>query len=202
MGIVQYLTKGFCICYHRCGRNNNMETKDLIIRETEFSDLEYFYPWERMPEVTEFFSIPKNQSREALYEKYFCDKADPSAAQFTILLKQELEPVPIGRVVLADIIEGWKAEVWRIYIADPALRGKGYGRQVLTAVTRYCFEELDLQRMYFDFYTGNPAEHLYKHMGFTEEGVLRGNCRKDGELHDVHLMSMMRDEYERLFRAE
>ena len=189
-----------------------METKDLIIRETEFQDLDVFDEWERMPSVTEFFSIPADQTREDLYHKFFQDKDDPAAQQFTILLKpqaggdlskeggetDEGAPIPIGRIVLADIIPGWKAELWRIYIADTSLRGKGYGRQALTAMIHYGFQELALQRFYLDFYSGNPAEHLYKSVGFQEEGVLRGNCRKDGVLHDVHLMSMMRDEYERL----
>ena len=97
------------------------------------------------------------------------------------------------------MIPGWKAEVWRIYIADTALRGKGLGKEALTAVLRYGFETLDLQRIYLDFYTGNPAEYLYRSVGFTEEGVLRGNCRKDGVLHDVHLMSMMRPEWDEIY---
>jgi RimJ/RimL family protein N-acetyltransferase len=179
-----------------------IETQDLIIRETEFQDLEFFHAWERMPEVTEFFSIPAGQSKEDLYHKYFLDKDDSTAAQFTILLRSQdatTDPVPIGRIVLADIIPGWKAEIWRIYIADPRLRGKGYGKQALLAMVHYCFRELALQRLYLDFYSGNPAEFLYKKVGFVEEGVLRGNCRKDGILHDVHLMSMLRAEYEALY---
>ena len=106
----------------------------------------------------------------------------------------------MGRIVLADLIPGWKGEVWRIYIADKNLRNKGYGAQALKATMDYMFRELDMERVYLDFYTGNPAEFLYRKMGFTEEGVLRKNCRKDGVLHDVHLMSIMRDEYEALYK--
>ncbi len=49
------------------------------------------------------------------------------------------------------------------------------------------FTKLDL-----DFYTGNPAEFPYKKMGFTEEGTLRKNCRKDRMLYDMQLMSMLK----------
>ena len=63
---------------------------------------------------------------------------------------------------------------------------------------KYCFEELDFKRLYLDHYTGNPASKLYLSLGFKYEGVLRKNCRKNGILYDVHLMSMLREEYDEL----
>ncbi len=174
-----------------------LETQDLIIRKTSFDDLEQFYLWEQKPEVTKFFSIREGQTREEVYHKFFADEDDPAAEQFTILLKEGAGASIIGRIVLADVIPGWKAELWRIYIGDTALRGKGYGRQAMEAMMRYCFEDLQLERLYLDHYTGNPAGFLYENLGFQREGVLRRNCRKNGILYDVHLMSMLREEYVR-----
>lgn len=174
-----------------------LETKDLILRETEFEDLHQFYLWERTPQVTEFFSIKEKQSEEEVLHKYFTDLDDPAAQQFSILQKNPGgEPFLIGRIVLADIIEGWKAEIWRIYIGSTDLRGKGLGRQAMEAMMSYCFEKLDLQRLYLDYYTGNPARFLYENLGFQHEGTLRDNCRKNGVLYDVNLMSMLRKEYD------
>ena len=65
---------------------------------------------------------------------------------------------------------------------------------------KYCFEELKLQRLYLDHYTGNPARYLYLNLGFKPEGCLRNNCRKNGVLYDVHLLSMLREEYEALYK--
>ena len=169
-------------------------TEDLLIRPSVFDDMAVFYEWETQPAVTEFFSIHAGQTMEEVCQKYFDDLADPGALQFTICSAEDT--VPIGRIVLADVIPGWKGEIWRIYIADPGLRGRGLGKQALLAIMRHMFESLDLQRVYLDFYTGNPAEYLYRSVGMQEEGVLRGNCRKDGVLHDVHLMSMLRNEWE------
>jgi len=181
-----------------------METKNLIIRESVWKDIENFFEWEQRPEVTEFFSIKDGQTKEEVIRKYINDDNDPSARQFTILLKESSEAGkevsyciarPIGRIVLADIEEGWKAELWRIYIADKALRGKGLGREAMEAVMDYCFNVLKLERLYLDHYTGNPAAFLYQSLGFKYEGVLRKNCRKNGILYDVHLMSMLKDEF-------
>ena len=190
-----------------------LETNDLIIRPSEWDDLEDFCRWEQLPEVTEFFSIRDGQTMEDVVRKYVADEEDPKAQQFTILLKEEgVEAAQagdgtlqyagtrkIGRIVLADIEDGWKGEIWRIYIGDKSLRGKGYGKQAMEAMMGYCFDVLGLERLYLDHYTGNPAAGLYLSLGFKYEGVLRKNCRKNGILYDVHLMSMLREEYEALF---
>ncbi len=176
-----------------------IETKNILIRESTWEDIEDFYQWEQTSEVTKFFSIKDGQTKEDVVRKYVEDDNDPTAKQFTIFLKQDSGLNRIGRIVLAEIEEGWKAELWRVYIADPKIRGKGYGREAMIAIIKYCFEDLNLERFYLDHYTGNPAGELYLSLGFTYEGVLRKNCRKNGVLYDVHLMSMLRDEYKTLY---
>lgn len=210
--------------------NKTIETERLIIRPSRWEDIDTFYEWELLPEVTRFFSIRDNQGKEEVVRKYVTDSDNPKAQQFTICLKQEVGPkrevyhekeaqlatrdrpaAPhltcdgekmLGRIVLADIEEEWKAEIWRIYIADTALRGKGLGKEAMLAMMKYCFEELKLKRLYLDHYTGNPAGFLYQSLGFKYEGILRDNCRKNGKLYDVHLMSMLASEYEEHLRRQ
>ena len=176
-----------------------------MIRPSRWDDTDTFYEWELLPEVTKFFSIRDNQSKEDVVRKYVADSDDPKARQFTICLKAGTPGIPeaggrmIGRIVLADIEDEWKAEIWRIYIADTALRGRGLGKEAMLAMMKYCFEELNLKRLYLDHYTGNPASFLYQSLGFKYEGVLRDNCRKNGRLYDVHLMSMLASEYAELY---
>lgn len=185
--------------------SKTIETERLVIRPSRWDDTDTFYEWELLPEVTKFFSIRDNQSREDVVRKYVADSDDPKARQFTICLKAGTPGIPeaggrmIGRIVLADIEDEWKDEIWRIYIADTALRGRGLGKEAMLAMMKYCFEELNLKRLYLDHYTGNPASFLYQSLGFKYEGVLRDNCRKNGRLYDVHLMSMLASEYAELY---
>lgn len=172
-----------------------LESANIILRESAWEDIDLFYEWEQLPEVTEFFSIRNGQTKEEVIRKYIADDRQ-ECRQMTILLKQEDGTVRrIGRVVLADIEPEWKVEIWRIYIGDLSQRGKGYGKEAMELLMAYCFEELKLERVYLDHYTGNPASFLYLSLGFHYEGVLRKNCRKNGILYDVHLMSMLREEY-------
>ena len=185
--------------------SKTIETERLVIRPSRWDDTDTFYEWELLPEVTKFFSIRDSQSKEDVVRKYVADSDDPKARQFTICLKAGTPGIPeaggrmIGRIVLADIEDEWKAEIWRIYIADTALRGRGLGKEAMLAMMKYCFEELNLKRLYLDHYTGNPASFLYQSRGFKYEGVLRDNCRKNGRLYDVHLMSMLASEYAELY---
>ena len=185
--------------------SKTIETERLVIRPSRWDDTDTFYEWELLPEVTKFFSIRDNQSKEDVVRKYVADSDDPKARQFTICLKAGTPGIPetggrmIGRIVLADIEDEWKAEIWRIYIADTALRGRGLGKEAMLAMMKYCFEEPNLKRLYLDHYTGNPASFLYQSLGFKYEGVLRDNCRKNGRLYDVHLMSMLASEYAELY---
>lgn len=185
--------------------SKTIETERLVIRPSRWDDTDTFYEWELLPEVTKFFSIRDNQSKEDVVRKYVADSDDPKARQFTICIKAGTPGIPeaggrmIGRIVLADIEDEWKAEIWRIYIADTALRGRGLGKEAMLAMMKYCFEELNLKRLYLDHYTGNPASFLYQSLGFKYEGVLRDNCRKNGRLYDVHLMSMLASEYAELY---
>lgn len=167
--------------------------KDLIIRPSEWGDLETFYEWELTDEVNKFFSICDGQTYEEVVRRYIEADEAPDELQFTICDKSGKM---IGRIVLSDIIQGWKMELLRIYIADTTNRGKGYGRQAIEWVLDYAFNKLGMKRIYLDYYTGNPAQYLYESLGFKHEGCLRDNCRKNGKLYDVHLMSMLAEEYE------
>lgn len=95
-------------------------TERLVIRPSRWEEIELFYPWEQRPEVTEFFSIRDGQTKEEVIRKFIKDDDDPSARQFTILLRdaEGMEgaeggagPKPIGRIVLADIEPEGKAEL-------------------------------------------------------------------------------------------
>lgn len=168
-------------------------SKDLLIRKSIIEDINFFYEWELKPEVSNFFSIDTNQSYDTVVRTFIHDDEDEFKRQYTMILKETDEP--IGRIVLNDINKGWKAEIFRIYIGVLPLRGKGYGKQAMQAMMKLAFEEWNIERLYLDHYTGNPAAQLYQSLGFKYEGILRNSCRKNGKLHDVHLMSMLKDEY-------
>ena len=87
-------------------------------------------------------------------------------------------------------------ELKRIAIADP---GRGLGRRVLEAILEKVFDELSAHRIWLDVFPHNSrARHVYRSIGFVEEGVLR-ECVKYGDMYrSLVLMSMLESEYRSL----
>ena len=56
-------------------------------------------------------------------------------------------------------------------IVDPAIRGKGYGKKMLTLGIRYAFDLYRARKVGLGVFSNNPgAYHCYRAVGFTENG--------------------------------
>lgn len=171
-----------------------MESKNLVIRPTVFSDCELFAKWEKTPEVTEFFSINSDREYENVTREFILREVDKTKLQYTICSK---ELIPIGRIYISRIdTESDSLDITRIYIADKDNRGKGYGEEALRLILEYCFMNLHMERVTLDYFEGNSvAATLYEKLGFKHEGLARNGCKKNGKYYDLHLLSLLRAEY-------
>ena len=155
-----------------------VEMERIFLRESTFDDCEYFAKWEQMETVTEFFTIDKERDYREVVTEFIDRQKDEDKIQLTVCLKEDGRPIG------------------RIYIADKAIRGTGLGEEALRAALKLAFEDLNRERVTLDHFTGNQiASHLYLKVGFQYEGVMRHGGKKDGKYLDLHLMSMLRDEY-------
>ena len=88
------------------------------------------------------------------------------------------------------------ARLCRILIADEQDRGKGYGRKLIQALLKICFEELALHRVDLGVIEYNKAAiRCYQSCGFQIEGTLRDSFLIDHEYYSVHNMSILDREY-------
>jgi RimJ/RimL family protein N-acetyltransferase len=84
-----------------------------------------------------------------------------------------------------------------IAIGDPADRGQGYGSEALALALRFCWRELNLQRVALTVLSHNPdAVRLYARAGFVVEGVMRRASYADGAFRDVTVMAALRGDGE------
>ncbi|MGA9585085.1 MAG: GNAT family N-acetyltransferase [Terracidiphilus sp.] len=84
-------------------------------------------------------------------------------------------------------------ELKRIVVATPE---RGLGRSILKELMRIAFRELGAHRLFLDVYEDNArARHLYESLGFQYEGIMRDAANRDGQWHDLHLMSILESEY-------
>ena len=172
-----------------------VEMKRIFLRESTFDDCEYFAKWEQMETVTEFFTIDKGRDYREVVTEFIDRQKDEDKIQLTVCSKEDDKP--IGRIYISNIDNHYDSlDITRIYIADKAIRGTGLGEEALRAALKLAFEDLNRERVTLDHFTGNKiASNLYLKVGFQYEGVMRHGGKKDGKYIDLHLMSMLRDEY-------
>ena len=172
-----------------------MVSENIIIRKSTFDDCEIFTKWEQQDYIKEFLSINEERTYEEVVREFVLREQDFTNQQYTIVLKDE---EPIGRVYLSKISkESDSMDITRIYIGEKDYLGKGYGKEAMVLLLDYCFNELKMERVSLDHYTGNAAADLYLKLGFSYEGIMRNAAKRDNKYFDLHLMSMLREEYKK-----
>lgn len=171
------------------------EVDMISLRKASFDDCALFNIWENDERVINFLSISKGRTMEETVREFFVRESDASMFDFVVLH----EGRAIGRAYLSRYDKNSKSvDITRIYIGEMNLRGKGLGRELMEKLLEFCFEEFGLHRVTLDYFDGNPAQELYKSMGFQSEGVAREAGFKDGKYNNFNLMSLLKREWEEI----
>ncbi|MEV0597144.1 GNAT family N-acetyltransferase [Nonomuraea cavernae] len=102
----------------------------------------------------------------------------------------------VGEIVLNELDPANLACNLRIALLGARVFGKGYGTEAITLVLGHAFATTPLHRISLDVHAFNDrARHVYKKVGFVEEGVRRDALLWDGEWHDSVTMSVLRTEW-------
>lgn len=84
-------------------------------------------------------------------------------------------------------------ELRRIVISD---KGKGYGRETLLGIIKYCFEVVKCNRFWLDVYPDNEKGiNLYKSVGMHHDGTLRQSYKSERGYLDQMIFSILKEEY-------
>ena len=103
----------------------------------------------------------------------------------------------IGHASISHLnVKNKSARLCRILIGNEQDRSKGYGRQLIRALLKICFEELALHRVDLGVFEFNKsAIRCYQSCGFSIEGTMRESFVMDDEYCSVHNMSILDREY-------
>jgi ribosomal-protein-alanine N-acetyltransferase len=84
------------------------------------------------------------------------------------------------------------------YVLNPAYHGRGYATEAASAVIRYGFETLGLNRIEGRYMVENIASRkVMEHCGLVFEGVLRESMMVKGRFRDIGLCSLLLADYRR-----
>lgn len=102
----------------------------------------------------------------------------------------------IGDIGISSVNPKNKHAEIGLSIGDKSFWGKGYGTDVVKAVLAFCFDKLNLNKVYLDVWEENQrAIKCYLRCGFRNDGMLRQHVWKDGKYHNKIIMSILKDEW-------
>ena len=166
----------------------------IILSKPVREDMPKLLEWRNNPNHRKYYREYRESNIEdqiTWYENIMMK--DPSWHHFVV--KPINSNKIIGVVFLNHIHPVYKTGEFGITLGDPEYRGKGYGRDMLETLIKYGFEELNLNRIWCEVYSNNDSMHLYRKIGFKDEGVLRQHVFKNGEYLDSYVLGMLKTEY-------
>ena len=90
----------------------------------------------------------------------------------------------------------FKSHIFELRRIAVSRKGMGYGKEVMTALFKYAFEELEINRFWLDVYPDNIIGiELYECLGMHRDGVLRQNYKSERGYLDQIIYSLLREEY-------
>ena len=171
--------------------------KRIRLRGVERSDVPKFYEWINDPEVNEGLDVhlPMSMQDE---EQWFEQSAQRAQAEkpMAIEMCEGNDWKLIGNCRFFHLEWTNRAAELGITIGDKSVWNQGYGTETMQLLLQHGFETLNLNRIYLRVYSTNPrAIHVYEKAGFVLEGTFREDAYKHGKYIDVHIMSVLRSDW-------
>jgi RimJ/RimL family protein N-acetyltransferase len=172
--------------------------KRVRFRAIERSDLPKYQEWLNDPEVIEGLSmyLPLSQVDE---QQWFDQamRSEPASRPLAIEIRQGEAWRLAGNIGFMNLEWNVRCAEFGIFIGDRSLWSNGYGTEAVQLLLRHGFGTLNLNRIYLRVHSTNArAIRSYEKAGFVLEGTLRQAVYHDGKYADMHVMSVLRSEWD------
>ncbi len=102
----------------------------------------------------------------------------------------------LGFIALEGILWSHAVAWLGVGIGDRGEWDKGYGRDAISLLLKYGFDELNLYRIQLTVFAYNERGiALYEKLGFRREGAFREFMQRDGRRYDMYLYGLLRREW-------
>jgi RimJ/RimL family protein N-acetyltransferase len=166
----------------------------VSLRRVEPEDHPLIQRWQNDPEIFRWMDYERPFSLEDIRRS-----EEHGAAEGHPFMIVDAAGTPIGRIGLFGIKPRTRHGNLYVFIGERSTWGRGYAQDAITLLLTYAFETLGLRLIQLWTLADNErAIGLYKSIGFVEDGRLRDRAFHDGHLVDSLIMSVTRDEFERM----
>lgn len=169
------------------------------LRRPEREDLPLFVQWLNDPEVRAGISmvLPMGMAEEGKWFESALERP-PAERPLTIDMQDGQGGwTTIGNTGFFDFDWRCRSAEFGILIGEKSVWGQGYGTEVTNLMLDHGFGTLNLHRIMLRVYAYNErARRVYEKAGYLLEGTQRDAAFKDGAYVDVHIMAVLRPEWE------
>lgn len=179
-----------------------IESERVRLRGAEKEDIPRFVAWLNDPEVTDGLLIywPLSLGQE---EDWFAKNLQKPVDEQALVIEAKTDEnwTAIGNSSFMNVnLHDRLAEVG-IFIGDKRFWNQGYGKETMRLLLKFGFDRLNLNKVYLHvFETNKRAIRCYEQVGFVHEGLLREDIFKNGKYLNVHVMSVLRLEWQQMNR--
>ncbi len=167
----------------------------IALRGYLSSDMVLYRHWVENPQVNHFLEMgARPLSDTALNDIY--KSATERDDTIAFIMVDRTTGMPVGTVGLYQIQWVCRRAQFNILIGEPAAWDKGFGAEAASLLLDYAFDKLNLESVYLGVNAENRrAVRSYEKSGFVHEGTRRKMVYRNGEYYDVHMMSVLREEW-------
>ncbi len=174
-----------------------LETQRLLLRPMERKDAADMYEYARLQETTRYLLWNPHPSVE--YTRAYLttmSRLYRKGQFFDWAVVEKATGKMIGTCGFARLEQNHRiGEIG--YVLNPAYHGRKIATEAASAVIRYGFETLGLNRIEGRYMVENVASRrVMEHCGMTLEGVLRQSMMVKGRFRDIGLCSLLLADYQ------
>lgn len=164
------------------------------VRELSEKDIPVINKWRQQEELYSYLGAPFRYIGlavdEAWYENYL--KNRHNTVRIVVVDKND-EPLAMG--ALTDIDHLNQTTMAHFMVGDPAKRGQGIGAYIGLLLLKHAFMDLNLNKVESMVVSSNKESlSVHETAGFVVEGVRRKCLYKNGELSDLIMLGLLREE--------
>lgn len=168
---------------------------NVVLRSLKESDIWLLHKWINDPDVIQYTNsyrpISEMEQKEWFYNTAYFKN------HYVFGIEHIADKTLIGTCGLYDFDGVARKAELRMKIGDVAYRGMGFGTEALKQLISFGFNDLNLNKIWLRVLSHNTsAVKLYKKNGFVNEGLLRQDMFLKGSYCDLHIMSLLKIEFE------
>ncbi len=161
-----------------------IETKRLYIIDATEEDIETIIKLERHKDNRDFIW-------SGTYDEHKSEIEDKNYLIFVFRRKDDNLIIGYALIKL-----DFKSEIFELRRIAISHKGIGYGKETMTALLKYAFEDMNINRFWLDVYPDNTIGiKLYEGLGMHYDGLLRQNYKSKRGYLDQIIYSMLKTEY-------